>query len=91
VKALHISIDRLIVEGVTPSQQRQFVEALRLQLTEFAKSYPTASAGPRSRRQRIGALDAGILRPGASVSQAARQVVAGLGGAIKPARGGGHV
>jgi hypothetical protein len=88
---LQISIDRLIVEGIAPSHQRLFVEKLRHQLTEFAQSYPTGGAGARSRRQRIGALDAGVLRPGASVGEAARQVVAGLGGAIKSPRDDGHV
>lgn len=90
MKTLHISIDRLVVEGVAPAQQRQFVEELRRQLSEFAKANLLGSAGWQSRRQRIGALDAGLLRPGASVGQAARQVVAGLSGAIKPARGSGH-
>ena len=99
MKTLHLSIDRLVVEGLAPSQQRQFLTELDRRLTEFGRGDLSATVGGGSRRHRIGALDAGVLRPGAGPAQAAAQVVDRLRVAVlserpntaRNPRGGGHV
>jgi len=98
MRSVRISVDRLIVEGLAPSQQRQFLVELERQLHEFARGGLAQSLEGGGRR-RFGAIDAGVLRPGAGPAQAAAQIVQGLRGAVGGARGdhgrgsegGGHV
>jgi hypothetical protein len=93
MKSLHISIDRLVIEGLAPSQQKALLAELRRQLNAWASGGLPEAFAVRN-RLRLDRLDAGALRPGASPAQAAAQVVQGLRGAIgptpaKPNKGGG--
>lgn len=73
MKTLHLRIDRIVVEGLPESGQRQFVRALESNLREMAES-GIADEFTGSTRKRIAALNVGQLRPGATATQAARQV-----------------
>jgi hypothetical protein len=84
MKRLHLHIERVVVEGLPESGQRRFMRALEAQLHEWAGTggdfadgltHLDAPVSARRVRQRIRALDAGPLRPGASPEQAAAQVV----------------
>jgi hypothetical protein len=85
MKTVHISIDRLIVDGLPPSQQRQFLSALERRLRDVASGRLAEAVGSQNRRRHIDTLDAGMMGPGASSEQAARQVAEG----VRRALGGG--
>jgi hypothetical protein len=83
VKSLHLHIDRIVVEGLPESGQRQFLSALETHLRELAES-GIANHFMRNTRQRLPSLDAGELRPGASPAQAAAQVAAAIRQTLNP-------
>jgi hypothetical protein len=70
---VHLHIDRLVVEGLPEAQQRQFARSLEQQLRAWAVSGVT-----RNSRVRVQTLSAGILKPGATASEAASQVIHSL-------------
>jgi len=74
MKAVHLHIGRIVVEGLPKAQQRQFARVLEDRLHAWAAS-GAASQLSSSEHLEIPALDAGLLRPGATASQAAMQVV----------------
>jgi len=75
-RALHIHIDRMVVEGLPLMGQRRFVRALETQLTQMANDgLPNVFTGGA---RHIPAVDAGRLRAGATPEQAASQVTAAL-------------
>lgn len=75
-RALHIHIDRMVVEGLSALGQQRFVRALETQLTKMASDgFPNAFTGGA---RHIAALDAGRLRAGATPEQAAAQVTTAL-------------
>jgi hypothetical protein len=80
-KALHIHIDRLVVEGLAPNAQRQFVSALETQLAahlpELAKP-----AFFRGQSQSIARVNAGEMRAGSTPERAATQITTALNKAI---------
>lgn len=79
-RALHIYIDRMVVEGLPLMGQRRFVRALETQLTQMANDgLPNVFTGGA---RRIPTLDAGRMRAGATPEQAASQVTAALRSAI---------
>lgn len=69
--ALHLHIDRIVVDGLPAGSQRRFVRALEQQISEAAASLPLAAMTSR----RLRTLHAGTLRPGSTPEQAAAQVV----------------
>ena len=76
-RALHIHINRMVVEGLPARAQQGFVRALEKQLGQMAcDGLPAAFYGATSRR--IATLDAGRLGPGATPEEAAAQVTAAL-------------
>jgi hypothetical protein len=82
MKELHIHIDRLVVDGLPRSQQRQFVRALEAQLeTQLPQLASQAFASGRS-SQRIARVSAGPMRTGTTPERAAIQVASALRGAI---------
>ena len=89
-RALHLHIDRLVVEGIPAQGRQRFLGALESQLTKLAsEGLRDALAGGRKRR--IAALDAGVLRAGATPEQAAAQVTAALRNGLAGRRAGRHV
>jgi hypothetical protein len=74
MKAVHLHIDRIVVDGLPEARQRQFARSLDEQLRQWAAS-GAASGMTKNRRVKIPALNAGLLKPGATASEAARQVV----------------
>lgn len=72
MRALHLHIERIVVNGLPAPQQRQFVGALEKKLQEMALQGLGASFG--AWRPRIASLDAGVLRPEARAAEAAAQV-----------------
>jgi len=75
-RALHIHIDRMVVEGLSPLGQQRFVRALQTQLSRMASDgLPNLFTGGA---RRISARDAGRLRTDATPEQAAGQVAAAL-------------
>jgi hypothetical protein len=73
MNSLYLHINRIVVDGLPESGQRRFVRALEAELRQLAES-GMADGSRRSMRQRIQALAAGQLRPGATPEQAAAQV-----------------
>ena len=76
-RTLHLNIDRIVVEGLSPSQQRRFASALKQRLQTLAES-GIADQFTHNTRRRIAALNAGQLRSGATAAQAAEQVAASI-------------
>jgi hypothetical protein len=74
MKALHLHIDRIVVEGLSESGQRRFARVLESQLQALAES-GIADHFTRNTRKRLQALDVGQLRAGATAEQAAAQVI----------------
>lgn len=73
MRSLHLAIDRIVVEGLPASGQRQFVSALEEKLGALAAiGIPEELAG--NARRRIESLSAGHLRPQATAAEAAIQV-----------------
>jgi len=88
-RALHLHIDRLVVDGLPAQGKQRFVRALEAQLTRLAQDgMPTAFAVGRARR--IASLDAGPMRAGATPEQAAAQVTAALRGSLAGKGAGRH-
>ncbi len=74
MRTVHLEIGRIVVEGLPEARQRQFARSLEEQLRQWAAS-GAASGMSKNTRVRIPALNAGVLKPGATASEAARQVV----------------
>lgn len=95
-QAVHFDIGRITLHGYSPGQRTRFVSSLRTQLA--ALTAQAASDGyrwPTAGERRIGHLDAGMLRAGASPEEAAERIatrllaaVAGEPVAGKPVAGG---
>jgi hypothetical protein len=73
MKTVHLKIDRIAVEGLDAARQRQFAHSLEEQLRQWAARGVAGGA-----EVKIATLNAGLLRPGATAGQAARQVVKAL-------------
>jgi hypothetical protein len=80
-RALHVHIDRIVVEGLPASGQARFTRALEGRLREMAES-GLAAGFKGGTRKRIAGLSAGELRPGATAEQAAAQVAGAIGRAV---------
>ncbi len=74
MKAVHLHIDRVVVDGLPAAGQRQFARSLEERLRAWAAG-GAADGLATGADVRIGALDAGLLRPDATTAQAAGQVV----------------
>jgi hypothetical protein len=83
MKTLHLNIDRIVVEGLSPVDQKRFASALESRLRAMAES-GVADHFTRNTRKRIAALHVGQLRPGATAAQAADQVTASILKSIAP-------
>lgn len=68
MKSVHLQIDRIAVEGLSAAEQRGFAQALK------AKLLALAADGIGGGNRKIGAIHAGVLRPGTSADRAAAQV-----------------
>jgi hypothetical protein len=81
-RTLHIHIDRLVVEGLAPSAQRQFLSALETQLEAHLPecARPALASGRPS--QRIARVSAGEMPAGSTPQRAATQITTALRGAI---------
>ncbi len=77
MKAVHLHIDRIAVEGLEETEQRKFARTLEEHLEAWAAS-PAANGMAANGHVKIPALDAGMLKPGATARQAATQVVNSL-------------
>lgn len=99
MKAVHLEIGRIVVEGLPEARQRQFARSLEEQLRQWAAN-GAASEMKGNTRVKIPTLDAGLLKPGATAQQAATQVVNSItrrfgpsghsGNAQRPAKAGGQ-
>ena len=83
-QTVHIHIERLVVDGIDARGQQRFVRALEAQLAESARGAAAGgvSAGDGVMR-RIGRVDAGEMRAGATPERAAGQVAKAVGAAIE--------
>lgn len=77
MKTLHLHIDRIVVEGLSPSDQRQFARSLEHELRQLGQS-GIAGEFKGNTRRRIQSLQAGILKPGSRAPQAAAQIAAAI-------------
>ena len=77
MKTLHLHIDRIVVEGLSPAEQRRFSHALDQELRLLAQSGVADQFEHNTRRQ-VRSLNAGVLQPGASGVKAAKQVAASI-------------
>jgi hypothetical protein len=83
-RTVHIHIDRLVVEGIDARGQQRFVRALEAQLAEAARGAATVGAfAGNGLMRRIGRVDAGEMRAGATPERAAAQVASAVGAAIE--------
>ncbi len=80
-KALHIHIDRLVVEGLPAGSQRQFVAALETQLSTHLPQL-AEPAFSRGESQSFPRVNAGEMRAGSTPERAAAQITTALRGAI---------
>ncbi|MGB0063869.1 MAG: hypothetical protein WBP85_05430 [Terracidiphilus sp.] len=89
MKAVHLHIDRIAVEGLDEMGQRQFARTLEEHLHAWAASQAASGIAANAHVQ-IPSLDAGMLRPGATARQAAAQVVNSLARRLGANGRGGH-
>jgi hypothetical protein len=83
-RTVHIYIERLIVDGIDAGGQQRFVRALEVQLAEAARGAAAAGVfAGNGLARRIGRVDAGEMRAGATPERAAGQVAKAVGTAIK--------
>jgi len=73
MRTVHVHIDRIAVDGLDETAQRQFAHSLQEQLRAWAAS--GAANGVALNALKIPALDAGMIKPGATAPQAAAQVI----------------
>ena len=81
-RALHIHIDRLVLEGLPPSSQKQFVRALESRLEAQLPDLAEAAFAGGSQSRRISHLNAGEMRASATPAAAASQITTALRSAI---------
>ena len=81
-KALHIHIDRLLVEGLTAGQQRRFVRALETQLEAQLPQLAGQAFASGRPSQHIPRLNVAAPGSGSSPERAASQITSALRGAI---------
>lgn len=89
MRSVHLHIDRIAVEGLGEAEQRRFARTLDEHLHAWAAS-PAASSIAANAHVKISALDAGMLKPGATARQAATQVVNSLTRRLGASVNGGH-
>jgi hypothetical protein len=83
-RTVHIHIERLVVDGIDARGQQRFVAALEAQLAEAACGAAAAEAfAGDGVMRRIGRVDAGEMRSGATPERAAGQVAKAVGTAIE--------
>jgi hypothetical protein len=82
MKSLHIHIDRLVIDGLPPRQQRQFVRALEAQLESQLPQLASQAFSSGRTSQRIARVNAGPMRMETTPERAATQVASALRGAI---------
>jgi hypothetical protein len=83
-RTVHIHIDRLVVDGIDAGGQQRFVRALEAQLAEAARGAAAGGAfAGTGLTRRIGRVDAGEMRAGATPERAAGQVAKAVGAAIE--------
>jgi hypothetical protein len=82
-RAVHFDIGRITLHGYSPGQQARFVSSLQARLAGLAadRGYRWPAAA-----QRIGHLDAGVLRAGAAPEEAAEAIAASLFAAVAGGR-----
>ena len=99
MKAVQLQIGKIVVDGLPEGRQRQFARSLEAQLRAWAASGALSGIAGNT-HVKIPALNAGLMKPGATASQAARQVVNSIarglgasgqrGNARGPANAGGR-
>jgi hypothetical protein len=83
-QTVHIHIERLVVDGIDARGQQRFVRELEAQLAESALGAAAAGAfAGNGLERRIGRVDAGEMRAGATPERAAGQVAKAVGSAIE--------
>jgi hypothetical protein len=88
-RTVHIYIESLVVDGIDARGQQRFVRALEVKLAEAAGGAAAAGAfAGSSLVRRIGRVDAGEMRAGATPERAAGQVAKAIGTAIEGGRRG---
>jgi hypothetical protein len=79
-RTVHFEIGRITMHGFSPAQQRRFLASLQASLAEWAAS--GVDGWPADGARRVGRLDAGALRPGASPEEAAARITTRLRAAV---------
>lgn len=83
-RTVHIHIERLAVDGIDAPGQQRFVRALEAQLAEAARGAAAGGAfAGNGLTRRIGRVDAGEMRAGATPERSAAQVATAVGAAIE--------
>ena len=73
-RTVHFDIGHITLHGYSPGQRTRFARSLQACLTELGTGH--GQDWPAPGQQRIGHLDAGLLRAGAPPEEAARRVAA---------------
>jgi len=84
-QAVHFDIGRITLHGYSPGQRTRFVSSLRARLAALTAQAASDSDGhrwPAAGQRRIGHLDAGVLRAGASPEEAAERIATRLLAAV---------
>lgn len=83
MKTVYLDIGRIVVEGLPELQQRKFARALEARLRAWAASGAVDGLAENAHVS-IPMLNAGLLPPGATASQAAAQVVNSIARSLAP-------
>lgn len=75
---LRVGIDRVTLHGFDGADRHRFARSLEAKLVALAAAHRDHDWSAGAQRRRISKLDAGQLRPGAGVAQAARQIATAL-------------
>jgi hypothetical protein len=82
---IHLKIDRLVLNGLQPGQDKVLVEALRTQLTQILSDKNTRAAWARSHRTpvlKLGRVPIGAGNAGAK--KFGMQIARSIGRGLKP-------
>ncbi len=82
---IHLTIDRLVLKGLQPGQDKALVESLRAQLAEMLKDRGTRAEWARSHRTPVLKLGRLPIEAGSSGGRKiGAQIARGIGRGLKP-------
>ena len=82
---IHLTIDRLVLDGLDPAGRRAFVAAMRKELENVLANPASRAAWARSHRTPVLRLSRMSLEPGsAGAGRLGTQVARGIGKGLKP-------